>query len=683
MSFYVARMKRVSLFLCWFIALAPLQLFAAPVQVFVAPNGNDAWSGRLAERQANDGPVATLPAALKIARTARANAPDGVTIFMRGGMYALAEPIVITPEDSGTGPKSLTTIAAYQNEKPILSGGRRITGWTPVPGKAGLWQAEIPSARDGKWYFRQLFVNGQRKQRARSPNQGFYRIIGGSPQTQPVQFKFRPGDIKKEWAADGEVEVIALLAWADLRMQIRAVNEASNTVTLSGNPSRSNQEKDAQYWVENAPDALDQAGEWYLDRKAGRLTYWAEAGEDITQAEVMAPALQDLLILKGDTAANKPVQYVSFQGLTFCHTDYNLPANGYADVQAAITIHGELLAEGAVDCRIEDCAFTHLAGYAVELGRGCKRWRIVGNEMSDLGAGGIRVGETAVHRADADLNQGHVITDNHIHHLGEIFAPGIGVLILQSAQNRVAYNHIHDLYYTAISAGWTWGYSTSPCRENIIEFNHLHDIGKARLSDMGAVYTLGPQPGTIIRNNVVHDVDSFTYGGWGLYTDEGSTGIVLENNVVYRTKSAGFHQHYGKENILRNNIFAFGRESQLMRTRPEPHTSFIFTNNIVYFDSGNLLGSNWDGDHYVIDGNLYFDARPGASLAAMKFSKGNIEAWRLRGHDTNSIFADPMFVAPEKYAFTLKPGSPALKRGFKPIDISRVGIRPKGERNNP
>src|SRR5204862_732316 len=118
----------------------------------------------------------------------------------------------------------------------------------------------------------------------------------------------------------------------------------------------------------------------------------------------------------------------------------------------------------------------------------------------------------------------------------------------------------------------------------------------------------------------------------GLYTDEGSTGILLENNVVYGCKSAGFHQHYGKENILRNNIFAFGKEHQLMRTRPEPHTSFTFTNNIVYFDSGALLGSDWSNDHYTIDGNIYFDARPTATADSMKFAGTPLDKWRERGH---------------------------------------------------
>src|SRR5262249_20152229 len=158
--------------------------------------------------------------------------------------------------------------AAAPGDKPIVSGGRRITGWRQSADNPNLWQAEVPSVREGKWYFRQLFVNGQRRQRARTPNDGFFRIQGPGPQTSPVPIKFKPGDIKKEWAADGDVELVALLAWSDIRMQIRAVDESNHVATLSGNPRPSNKEDHAQYYIENAPDVLDQPGEWYLNRKS-------------------------------------------------------------------------------------------------------------------------------------------------------------------------------------------------------------------------------------------------------------------------------------------------------------------------------------------------------------------------------------------------------------------------------
>jgi hypothetical protein len=200
------------------------------------------------------------------------------------------------------------------------------------------------------------------------------------------------------------------------------------------------------------------------------------------------------------------------------------------------------------------------------------------------------------------------------------------------------------------------------------------------LSDMGAVYTLGIQKGTVIRNNLIHDVNSFTYGGWGLYPDEGSSEILWENNVVYRTKSAGFHQHYGRENIVRNNILAFGREHQLMRTRDEAHISFLFFNNIVYFNSGELLGSSWKNDRYLMDFNLYYDTRQSSTPPSMTFAGGTLDQWHARGHDVHSLIADPLFVAPEQYDFRLQDGSPALGLGFRRIDLSRFGVRPKDQR---
>jgi hypothetical protein len=192
---------------------------------------------------------------------------------------------------------------------------------------------------------------------------------------------------------------------------------------------------------------------------------------------------------------------------------------------------------------------------------------------------------------------------------------------------------------------------------------------------MGAVYTLGIQKGTVIRNNRIHDVNSHGYGGWGLYTDEGSSDIVLENNVVFRCKSATFHQHYGRDNIVRNNVLAFGKEHQLMRTREEQHNSFTFERNIVLFDSGDLLGSNWSNDRFTMDSNLFWDLRPGASAATLRFKGLSLGEWQKRGHDLHSIVTDPLFVAPDKGDFRLQRRSPALKLGIKPIDLSQVGVR--------
>jgi parallel beta-helix repeat protein len=622
------------------------------------------------------GPDSGLNQAVAKSREMRkAHPSETFTIVLSSGRYELEEPLLLTPADNGL------QFAAAKGARPVISGGRLIKNWRRDQKNPRLWRAEIPEAHDGKWYFRQLFVNGKRMVRARTPNSGYYRIDGAVPRENPLKLKFKGNEIKPEWAKREDVEVVAYLAWSDIRMPIRAVNMKEHIATLAGNPRPSNQEQNAEYYVENAPELLDMPGEWYLDKKTGVASLWSEDDGDLNQAEVIAPLLDELVVIRGDAARKAPVKNISFHGIEFSHSDWTLGPEGYADTQAAVASRGDVRAEFAVDCVIENCVFSHLGGYGLDLGRGCSGFRVIGNEMVDLGAGGIRIGEPQKPKNSFEENHSQSITDNHLHALGRVYAPAVGVFILQSGKNRVAHNEINDLYYTAISVGWNWGYQETPCRENIIEFNHLHDIGQKVLSDMGAVYTLGIQRGTVIRNNLIHDVNSFTYGGWGLYTDEGSSDILLENNIVYRCKSAGFHQHYGRDNVLRNNILALNVENQLMRTREEAHNSFTFTNNIVYFDSGNLLGSNWSNDHYVMDYNIYYDKRLGEKQEGLKFSGATLEDWRKRGHDRHSLLENPRFVAPEKGDFRLKPDSPALKLGFKPIDMSSVGVRAVGKRD--
>jgi len=195
---------------------------------------------------------------------------------------------------------------------------------------------------------------------------------------------------------------------------------------------------------------------------------------------------------------------------------------------------------------------------------------------------------------------------------------------------------------------------------------------------MGGVYTLGASEGTTVSNNVIHHIYSFDYGGWGLYTDEGSYGIVEENNLVYTCKSSGFHQHYGKENIIRNNIFAFNIRSQLQATRIEEHRSITFTNNIIYFDKGTLLSNNWDKFNLLSDHNCYWDTRS----REIKFNKMSLPEWQNSGKDVHSVIADPQFTDSRNFDFTFKKQTVVRKIGFKVFDYSKAGVYGSGEWTN-
>jgi len=662
---------------------------------FVATNGNDAWSGKLAapNRQRTDGPFGTVARARRAVRESRSKIKVGehATILIRDGSYFLNEPLVLSPENSGL------IFGAYRNEKPVISGGRKISEWKEVE-FAGrkLWATDVPEVSDGKWFFRELWVNGKRAMRARHPNQGYFSVAE-LPDTTPdwtkgqMRFGFREGDLKA-WATATNAEIVVMNRWVESRLPIVSVEEKQRLVTFAKRSVFQLSPGDL-YYVENAPDILYQPGEWYLDRTAGQVYYEPRPGETLDKIEAVAPVLNQVVRLEGKPETKQFVERIVFRGLTFSLTEWCFPegfqssknkprispeptagVGGFA--QAAIGVPGAVWGEGAHECIFENCTFANLGNYGLELGRGCVSNRIIGCEFGDLGAGGIKIGETAIRQNELEQSGYNEIADCDIHDGGKMFASAIGVWIGQSANNRITHNLIHDFYYTGISIGWTWGYGPSLATNNLVAFNHVHHIGVKSdgdgpiLSDMGGIYTLGKQPGTRILNNLWHHVAGLRYGGWGIYFDEGSSGILAASNIVYRTTHGGFHQHYGETNILRNNVFAFGRDQQLQRTRAEPHLSFIFETNIVYFDSGALLAGDWSGTNYQMDWNVYFDARPDAT--EMTFGNEPLAKWRERGNDRNSLIANPLFLSAEKNDFRLRSDSLALKRGFEPIDVTGI-----------
>lgn len=543
-------MQRLALFLALF------SLVGTQAAFHVAPDGNDANPGS-AER-----PFATLGRARDAVRSRRqAGAlPEGpVVVYLRGGIHELAEPLALGPEDSGSAEHPLV-FAAAPGESPVVSGGRVLTGWRR---EGDAYVVELPEAQEGAWNPRQLFVRQADQtwfERRYRPARGLFVIAGltDAPHRNPGridhrnpqdEFMFHEGDII-DFANLADVELVAMHDWSSGRLHIREIDFAQRIVRFTTFPhyrighwypgARN------PYLIENVMEDFGQPGEWYLDRPTGRLAYTPLPGEDFAAATVVVPRIERLVVAAG-TDAERPVEHIHFRGIAFAHTAWHQSPHlysvelgrqcrqGFVDMPSAIEF------QWARHCRVEDCTLANLGSYAVDFADGCHANAAVGNLMYDLGTGGVKVGTVQRNAQPPLLPTGNVIENNLIRDSGLVHYSGHGIWGGMCAQTRIRHNLVTRTLYSAIAVGWDHSRNPSGCRENIIEYNHVHDV-MLLLDHGGALYTLGNQPGTILRGNLVHDTyhtklhgdhQRPVWAGGGLAFDDGSSGFVVERNILY------------------------------------------------------------------------------------------------------------------------------------------------------
>ena len=647
------------------------------LDLHVAPQGDDRASGRA------DAPLASLEGARQAVRRLPRPLTESVRVIFAGGTYHLTQAVAFDERDSGEAGRTISYEAA-PGAKVVISGGKELPAFEV--GQDGRWTLQTTP---GTERFEQLWVGDRRATRARTSNPGtrFLRSVesetalpGGTPTpgiTEQI-IRLDPKELNafaEVGPADAQDAVATFYhKWDSTRSRVESADPVSGMLKVRGPAQKANTAFDHHTGIviENLLSLLDEPGEWFLSR-SGRLTYQPRAGEDVARLRGVTPIAEKLLTFTGKPGDK--VRHLSFRGLLFRHAK-GVPSLALAvPNQAAVrTVDGVITLEDATQVAFVGCELSHVGSYGFSLGRGTREVTIEKCLITDLGAGGVKVGTLNDEAKPENHASHHRVLNNIIRDGGLIFPCAVGVWIGSSSDNQITHNEISDFFYSAVSVGWRWGYAPSNAKRNRVEWNHLHHLGKGLLSDMGGVYTLGPSEGTSVSHNRIHDVTCFTYGGWGLYTDEGSTGITMEGNVTYDTTDGGFHQHYGKDNVIRNNVFAFSEEYQVKRARSEEHLSFTFEKNIVIFDRGELLGPGWTGTtaNFLNKSNVYWDisARP-VSFTEKKLTFAD---WQMKGQDLGSIIADPLFVDPAQRDFRLKPGSPALALGIKSIDVSAMGV---------
>ena len=552
-------------------------------ELYVSPDGNDANPGTQAK------PLATVAAARdRVRRLIAGGLKENLTVLIRGGIYRIEEPVVFGCLDGGLDRFSVT-YAAAPGEKPVISGGLPIEGWKA--NSDGSWSTTVPGVAEGKIDFRELYVGGRHAERARHPNQGFFRVekVGKDRRTN---FRFKAGDLAA-FPDTKNVELVFLHDWSITRVPVKSIDEATQTLTVThqvGGPSSwasmDHFEKQPRYFLENSAAFLDAPGEWFLDRESGVLTYRPRAGEEMKSIEVVAPVARQLLVVSGDPQNGRPVRNLHFVGLD-CHHAAWFPAGGVYWGRQACTYwtpepskpgqsHEEadpaaVQFELADSCSFTDGSVEHVDASAIWFGRGCRGCRLSGNVVSDVGGNGIMIGEGQARMvgekawwesAPEQAASGNTAADNLVELCGRELFGAVGIWMGLASKTTIANNEVRDQPYTGVSIGWMWWNPRSrpeprktPCRETMIVDNHIHHTMKI-LSDGGCIYCLGNQPGSALRGNLIHDVaaNAGRAQSNGMFLDQGTGGFTIEDNVIYNVAKSPLRFHKGWENVIRNNV---------------------------------------------------------------------------------------------------------------------------------
>jgi parallel beta-helix repeat protein len=648
--------------------------FAGDLTIYVSSNGSG--KGSVQSPTSLQKAIAMLPGLKK-------NNPKGsITIVLLDGQYELDQPILITNENGGT--KDLKIIfKAAANAHVVISGGKEIV----MKGNTIL-SALVPNLVKSMPY--DLYINEKRATRARTPNVDFLttvKVEKVSDASQKVNNEGRAVFTQQYIIPSSMFDVLASLPknelqkvrfnlyykWDNIMRNIDSLNPAKKSFYSTG--TGTNTGTPSMFYVENYPAALDTGNEWELENETIRYI----PVHPKHQQDAIVPVLEKLLTIRGDSTS--PVQNIVFDQIEFkyCNHVYD----GYEHAQAAQKIDAAIMIDNAEGIVFSHCEVAHTGQYAIWLRKGVRNCEITNCYLHDLGAGGVRIGETVIRGNKAQWTASNKVDNCIIHTGGLDFPSAVGVFIAHSADNVISHNDIGDFRYSGISVGWIWGYAFSPSNHNKIIYNNIHHLGWGVLSDMAAVYTLGISDGTEVSHNVIHDVYTYDYGGWGLYTDEGSSNIRMENNLVYRTKTGGFHQHYGKDNMIRNNIIAFNDKYQAQDSRIEEHKSFDFIHNIIITDKGTLMQGAWKNGKVNIDSNCYWNMNNEKCLfmlSTMAYGGKPIDSlsfaqWQKNsGRDVHSVFEDPGFVDAKHDNFKFKSNSVVGKIGFVPFDYSEAGV---------
>lgn len=620
--------------------------------IYISDKGNDVNDGSISK------PVYSLQRAFDLAKNYKLKK---VNITIAKGNYFCDSPLKLDSSYANSTFSQINFIGDSSGKSIFFGGKKRIA---TKDNDNGLWYVDMSDvSRDNVDNLRQILtLNGSPRSISRYPDSGFDTLqnVRYDNDSFTISIPQHLNDILKDASIDQIKSIYATfyVKWTTVISFVSGYDFKSSTLTFTGKklPELFKLKSgETHFKLENLPTVL-KAGQWYY-KNINTIAYMPYKNEAVEKSFFITPD-QDKVI-DFYNPIDKVID-INFINLSFNTWGKPLGNYGYFPHQAGANVGAIIEINNSNNINFIKNKFENITTYAFWLKNYCKDIKILTSKFYNTGAGAIKIGEY-VYDSDNAAPNNITIDNNVIKFGGQVFPDAVAINIINSHSNVITHNEVSDYKYTGISLGWVWGYGKSLTRDNKISYNRIYNIGDKVLDDMGGIYTLGVSDGTIINNNVIYNINAKNYGGWGIYADEGSSNILIENNLVYSCSSAGFHQHYGQNNIIRNNIFAYNAKAQLEATIIESHNSLSFYNNIIVSNDCSFFTSNWVNINSHKYSNTYFCPNiPNTIRKELSLER-------------NSIFFDPK-LKKTSFFYDVKASFFINNRNFRKIDYSKVGI---------
>jgi parallel beta-helix repeat protein len=676
------------------------------VNFFVAQNGNDANPGT------QDKPFASINKA-RIAVRESKHVDKDIVVYIRGGRYYLDKPIVFDEFDSAKEGLKIT-YRAYPGEKPVVVGGKPLNKWEKV--SDGVYKTSI-DLKDENFFH--IFENGKRAFEARYPDKGYLLGTEKEVKNKALDFSVKTEDLDSNftftkrsriylWPGNDWFSAFVPISSVDLNHGIIRLKDTLHLTDINKRSPR-------RYYLTGIKEAFNCPGEFYYDKENKELFY-RPISENIDSSEIVLPLVSSIIRLKGK---NAPVRNIVFEGIEFtisrfgdffCETKngthgsngWNEPANK----------EGLVYFENADSCRLENCSINNAGYNGISMVWKAKDNVIKNCEVKNCGFHAVLLsGYRAEFGSKADYNKRNTITNNHLHHCGELVGHSAGVFIWASGHNEITHNEIHDMpRYGICVKGQRWAGvfgAKSPIkiktgeqvnaenkwdfihsRENFIAYNDIYKVSKDS-EDNGMISFWGCGKGNVVYNNMLHDINNrIVQGGTiAVYLDDAADYIRVENNIIFDIRSGSKIVPIlakGVHNTIVNN-YIICEESTRAAIRNvtqygEEVKGHIYKRNIVYLKGETDIFSfgSWTEDKLAeCDSNLIFSAK-GIYTISCENRKLGVSDWQQEfnaSFDKNSVYANPKFYNLDSNDFRLKKDSPAFKMGIIPIDVDKIGIQ--------